>query len=72
MTSRLLTIGLSEQRLRETLEQELLRAMPPRAAVPTVEAVAHAVARAIELDNLAIAEQLQAAGVPLNDDGDVG
>jgi hypothetical protein len=72
MTSGLVSIGLSEQRLRELVEEELLRAMPPRAAVPTVEAVAHAFARVLEVDHLAITEQLQRAGVHLEDGGDVG
>ncbi|MEX0675165.1 MAG: hypothetical protein WD981_02665 [Gaiellaceae bacterium] len=50
--------GLSEQELRETLEQELIQGMRAEGGVPTVHAIAHAVARVIELDHLRIAEQL--------------
>jgi hypothetical protein len=32
---------------------------------PTLHAIAHAVARVIELDHLRIAQQLERAGVPL-------
>jgi hypothetical protein len=50
--------GLSEQELRETLEQELIQAMRAEGGAPTVHAIAHAVARAIALDHLRVAEQL--------------
>jgi hypothetical protein len=52
--------GLSEQELRETLEQELIQAMRAEGGAPTVHAIAHAVARAIALDHLRVAEQLAA------------
>jgi hypothetical protein len=65
MPVRYLTLGLSEQELREGLEAELATAMHAEAGAPTIHAVAHAVARVIELDHLRIAEQLEAAGVRL-------
>lgn len=60
-----LTFGLSEQELREALEQELIQAMRAEGGAPTVHSIAHAVARVIALDHLCIAEQLGAAGVRL-------
>ena len=63
MAVRYLTFGLSEQQRRERLEEELVRAMHAEGDAPTVHAIAHAVARVIELDHLRIAEQLDAAGV---------
>ncbi len=69
MTTSHLEFGLSEQELRETLAQDLLKAMRAEgAAGPTVHAVAHAVARVLELDHLRIAEQLEAAGVRLSEE----
>jgi hypothetical protein len=56
---------LSEQELRGELEQELIRAMRAEGNAPTLHAIAHAVARVIELDHLRIAQQLERAGVPL-------
>lgn len=64
-------LGLSEQELRETLETELTTAMRAEGGVPTLHAIAHAVARVIDLDHLRIAEQLRAAGVRL-EERDVG
>lgn len=58
-------LGLSEQELREALEEELVRAMRAEGGVPTVHALAHSVARVLELDHLRIAEQLERAGVEL-------
>jgi hypothetical protein len=60
-----LGFGLSEQELREALEQELITAMRSEGGTPTLHAIAHSVARVIELDHLRIAEQLEAAGVRL-------
>lgn len=57
--------GLSEQELREALEQELIQAMRAEGDAPTVHAIAHAVALVLELDHLRIASQLEAAGVRL-------
>jgi hypothetical protein len=64
-------LGLSEQELRDTLEAELTMAMRAEGGVPTLHAIAHAVARVIDLDHMKIAEQLRAAGVRL-EAGDVG
>jgi hypothetical protein len=58
-------IGLSEQELRETLEEELERAMRVEGEKPTIHALAHSIARTIELDHLRIAEQLAQAGIRL-------
>jgi hypothetical protein len=58
-------LGLSEQELREELEQELIRAMRAEGNAPTVHAIAHAVARVMELNHLRIAQQLEVAGVQL-------
>jgi len=65
MSVRYQTLGLSEQELREALEAELATATRAEGGAPTLHAVAHAVARVIELDHLRIAEQLEAAGVRL-------
>lgn len=62
-------LGLSEQKLREGLEQELVRAMRAEGNAPTVHAIAHSVARIIANDHLQMVEQLQRAGVHL-DSGD--
>ena len=59
-------IGLSEQELRELLEEELLRAMRTEGNVPTIHAIAHSIARIIEQDHLRIAEQLERVGVKVN------
>lgn len=59
------TIGLSEQELREAFEKELLLAMRTEGDAPTVHAIAHSVARVMELDHLRIAEQLRTAGLRL-------
>lgn len=58
--------GLSEQELREALEQELITAARTEGGIPTPHAIAHSVARVIELDHLRIAEQLEATGVRLS------
>jgi hypothetical protein len=52
-------IGLSEQELRERLEQELVQAMRAEGGVPTIHAIAHSIARVLTEDHLRIAEQLQ-------------
>lgn len=65
VTVRYVKLGLSEQELREGLEEELTGAMRAEGGVPTLHAIAHAVARVIEVDHLRIAEQLEAAGVRL-------
>ena len=60
-------IGLSEQQLREGLEEELIRAMRIEGDAPTIHAIAHSVARIIEEDHLRIAEQLEQAGLRLGE-----
>ena len=62
-------LGLSEQELRDELEQELLRSMHAEGGAPTVHAVAHSVARILVLDHLRIAAQLERAGVALDEPG---
>ena len=60
------SFGLSEQRLREGLEEELLRSMRSEGDAPTVHAIAASIARIIEVDHLRMAEQLEASGVRLS------
>ena len=71
MTVSYLKLGLSEQELRQGIEDELITAMRTEGNAPTIHAIAHAVARTIELGHCGIAEQLEAAGIRL-EDGDVG
>ena len=63
--TRHLTIGLAEQELRDAFETELLLAMRAEGNAPTVHAIAHSLARVMDLDHLRIAEQLRAAGIRL-------
>jgi uncharacterized lipoprotein YmbA len=56
-------IGLSEQELREQLVQEMTLAMRAEGDRPTIHAIAHSIARVLELDHMRIAEQLERAGV---------
>jgi hypothetical protein len=73
MATGFVTLGLSEHELRAELEEELVRAMRFEGAAPTAHALAHAVARVLELDHMRIAEQLRAAGVRLGEEvRDVG
>ncbi|HZO97956.1 MAG TPA: hypothetical protein VFB42_11335 [Gaiellaceae bacterium] len=58
--------GLSEQRLRDGLEEELVRSMRAEGSVPTLHAIAASIARILEQDHLRMAEQLEAAGVRLD------
>jgi len=58
-------LGLPEQDLREGLEEQLLRSMHIEGDKPTVHAIAHSVARILEQDHLRIAEQLEQAGIKL-------
>lgn len=62
-------IGLSEQEIREGLEEELVRAMRAEGDVPTIHAIAHSIARILEEDHLRIGEQLERAGLVLEPDG---
>jgi hypothetical protein len=57
--------GLSEQQLREGLQEELIRSMRSEGGAPTIHAIAASIARIIERDHLRMAEQLEAAGVRL-------
>lgn len=58
-------LGLSEQELRDALSSELELAFRAEGNAATIHAVAHSVARVIELDHLRIAEQLEQAGIRL-------
>jgi hypothetical protein len=57
--------GLEEHELRSELEEELVRAMRVEGEAPTVHAIAHSVARILELDHQRMAEQLARAGLSL-------
>jgi hypothetical protein len=59
-------LGLSEEELRDELTRELLLAIRVEGDAPTVHAIAHAIARVLELDHLRIADQLERAGVRLD------
>jgi hypothetical protein len=59
------TLGLSEQELRDAITDELALSFQAEGNTATIHAIAHSVARVIELDHLRIAEQLEAAGVRL-------
>ena len=63
-------LGLSEQELREALEEELLRALRAEGEAPTIHAVAHSIASVLELDHLRMAGQLRRAGIPLEGEGE--
>lgn len=64
-------LGLSEQELREVLEEELERAAGVERDL-SAHAIAHSVARVLEQDHLRIAEQLERAGVRLRGEHDAG
>jgi hypothetical protein len=57
--------GLAEHELPSELEEELVRAMWAEGEAPTVHAIAHTVARILELDHQRMAAQLKRAGVSL-------
>jgi hypothetical protein len=63
-------LGLGEQELREAFETELRQAMRAEGSVPTVHAIAHSFARVMEFDHLRMAEQLERAGVRIEDHGE--
>jgi hypothetical protein len=67
MTTEIVTapFGLGEQRLREGLEEELIRCMRAEGSVPTIHAIASAIARMLQEDHLRMVEQLEEAGVRL-------
>ena len=58
-------LGMSEQELRDALTEELIVAMRSEGDAPTIHAIAHSIARVIEVDHLRMAEQLERAGVQL-------
>jgi hypothetical protein len=58
--------GLSEGELRGQLLDELARAMHVEGDAPTMHAIAHSVARVIELDHLRMVDQLERAGIRLD------
>jgi hypothetical protein len=60
--------GLAEHELRTALEEELVRAMRAEGEAPTIHAIAHSIARIIEQDHQRMAEQLERAGVRLDDE----
>lgn len=65
-TPKLVRLGLSEQELREALAEELTLAVRTERGL-TVHALAHSIARVLELDHLRLAEQLEQAGVRLRE-----
>jgi hypothetical protein len=58
--------GFAEHELPSELEDELVRAMRVEGDAPTVHAIAHSVARILELDRQRMAAQLERAGVSLH------
>lgn len=66
-TSTTTRFGLSEQELREGLEEELLHAMRVEGERPTVHAIAHSVARILHQDHLRMLEQLEQGDLSLPD-----
>jgi hypothetical protein len=64
-TTKATLLGLSEQELREALADELSLAFRAEQNTATIHAIAHSVARVLELDHLRIAEQLENAGIRL-------
>jgi hypothetical protein len=61
--------GLSEQEVRDGLQEELIRAIRAEGEAPTIHAFAHSVARILEEDHLRMAEQLERAGVHVDGTG---
>jgi hypothetical protein len=59
------SLGLSEQELRNVIADELTLAFKAEGNTATIHAIAHSLARVIELDHLRIAEQLESAGIRL-------
>jgi hypothetical protein len=60
-----ISLGLTEQELRNILTEELVLAFRTEGDTATIHGIAHSIARVIELDHLRIADQLEKAGVPL-------
>jgi hypothetical protein len=61
-----ISVGLSEQELRDALTAELTLAYRTEHG-GTIHAIAHSLARVLELDHLRLAEQLEQAGVRLGE-----
>lgn len=57
------SLGMSEQELRDVLTEELTLSFRAEGNTATIHGLAHSIARAIELDHLRIAEQLEDAGL---------
>ena len=60
-----ISLGLTEQELRNILTEELELAFRTEGDTATIHGIAHSIARVIELDHLRIADQLENAGVRL-------
>jgi putative phosphoribosyl transferase len=61
-----ISLGMSEQELRNVLTEELTISFRTEGNTATIHGIAHSIARVIELDHLRIAEQLEKAGVKLD------
>ena len=61
-----ISLGMSEQELRNILTEELTISFRAEGNTTTIHGIAHSIARVIELDHLRIAEQLEKAGVKLD------
>lgn len=61
-----ISLGMSEQELRDALTEELALAVRAEGDTVTIHGIAHSIARVIELDHLRIADQLERAGVALD------
>jgi hypothetical protein len=59
--------GLPEHELRAALEEELVRSIRAEGEAPTIHAIAHSIARILEQDHQRMREQLEQAGIRLND-----
>lgn len=65
-TKKQMSLGLSEQELRDALIEELTLAFRTEHG-QTIHAIAHSVARVVEFDHLRMAEQLERAGISLGE-----
>jgi len=64
-TTAQISLGMSEQQLRDALTEELTISFRTEGNMFTIHGLAHSIARVIELDHLRIAEQLEDAGIEL-------
>lgn len=60
-----ISLGLTEQELRNILTEEFELAFRTEGDTTTIHGIAHSIARVIGLDHLRIADQLENAGVRL-------